>query len=230
MRHTRLGLAPIGDVLVREDQIFRVALFVENGDATLDSIRMPLAGCWNRKDARHHFAAAFEREPVSGAMVVGLLSGIDVAQRLPTSLSGCWSSISAPIAIDQKEAFVLDAAHDERHRHVVDDRRRGTSRFLRAAARARACWVTSSRMVTMYSGSPALSRVRRRNTRWRRMPWCGRSIDPLDHLVGGMLDRALISAMILRRHVRRIEPGWHSADRDVGRIAGVLLPRPITRR
>ncbi len=118
MRHPRLGLAPVGDVLMGLDQILRLAGVVEHGHAAGQEQPQAVLGR-DRVLFRDH-AALPDRSLVAGDDQLGfaLVENVGGGQAGGVLAAAVEDRLGA--AVGQEIAAVADALHDQGDRDVVD--------------------------------------------------------------------------------------------------------------
>ena len=119
MRHPRLGLAPIGDVLMGLDQILRLAGLVEHRHAP--GQEQPQAVLGADRVFFGEQAALLDRRLVARDDQLGFPRIEDIGRRQPGGVLAPPVEDGLGAAIGEQIASVADALDDQRDRNVVDD-------------------------------------------------------------------------------------------------------------
>ncbi len=118
MRHARLGLPPVGDVLVGLDQILRLAGIAQHGRAAGEEQPQAIL-CRDRMLLGDH-PALLDRGLVARDDQLRFLGIEDVGRRQSGGFLAPAVEDRLRAAIGEQIAAVPDLLHDQRHRDVVD--------------------------------------------------------------------------------------------------------------
>ena len=119
VRHPRLGLAAVGDVLMGLDQILRLAGIVEHGHAA--GQEQPQAVLGGDRMFFGEQAAFLDRRLVARDDQLGFPRIEDIGSRQPGGVLAAAVEDGFGAAVGEQISSVADALDDQRYRNVVDD-------------------------------------------------------------------------------------------------------------
>src|SRR6185437_14740539 len=118
VRHARFGLSAVGDVLVRLDQVFRLAALVEHGHAA--GQEQPETVLGRDRMLFGEQVALLDRGLIAGDDQLGFAGMEDVGGGEPRDLLAPAAEDRLRAAVGEQIATVADTLDDQRHRDIVD--------------------------------------------------------------------------------------------------------------